>query len=77
VLFVWPDLLDACAVFERCVLSAIGGMGVHYQGIPAAEIRAALVIARVPRARWLDVSADVSSMGRIAADAHNQRAKPS
>lgn len=75
MLLVWPDLHDAVAVFDRCVMAAIGGMGVVWQGIAATEIRAALTLARIPRARWLDVSDDVSRMGRVAADAMNKRAR--
>jgi hypothetical protein len=71
VLVVWPDLLPAVAVFQRCVPAIAGGMAPHSLGIPASEIRAALVLARAPRADWPEISEDVSAMGRVAAQAQN------
>jgi hypothetical protein len=77
VLCVWPDLLDAVATFQRCQINAIAGMTLQWLGISATEIRNALTLARIPRARWLEVSDDVSHMGLIAAQAMNQRVSPS
>ncbi len=74
VLHVWPDLLPATVVFVRCTQAVAGGMGMLWLGIPAAEVRAALVLTAVPRPDWRSVSTDVTAMGRIVAEWHNRRA---
>lgn len=74
VLLVWPDLLQAVAVYTRCVM-AVGGMAGASMGLPASEVLAALKMLQVPRAEWEQISADVSAMGHLAANGINARAK--
>lgn len=72
MLLVWPDLLEAVAVFTRCLMQT-GGMAAVPMGIPALEIHAALQLTGVRRRDWPQVSADVSAMGRLAAEAIQKR----
>ena len=65
--------MDAATAFNRCVMSAAGGFGVAWLGIPALEVHAALSLMGVPTSEWPQVSADVAAMGRIAAEGFNRR----
>jgi hypothetical protein len=39
--------------FRCCTWDVIASVaGIHYAGISAAEIRAALIVSRIPRAEW-------------------------
>lgn len=58
--------------FRLCMPHALVGMGVAWQGIPATEIRAALLLSRAPRADWPRLADDLAYMGRIVADTRNR-----
>lgn len=53
---------NTVTVWTYCI-PAYAGMGQRV-GVPAAEVRAALLLMRVPRAEWPDVLAGVRVMDR-------------
>ena len=64
---------NAVAVFLHCEPQWLGGMSACRLGIAAAEIRAAVLLLRIPRAEWPQLFADVRFMGRIAAQVENEQ----
>ncbi|MCK5772047.1 hypothetical protein [Algiphilus sp.] len=70
---VWWTHWTSVEVFERCELSVIGGMSVHYQGITATEIRSACELLRVRWYEWPDIVDDVQFMGRTVARTINAK----
>lgn len=65
----------AVQVFRMCEQTIVGGMGTSWHGISAREIRAALILKRVPRAEWDGTSESVRYMGSVVADAINEKVK--
>lgn len=72
---MWPENVTAVDVFRRCQITMHAGMGVVYQGISAVEMRAAMIVSRVPRAEWPSVADDVAVMADAAAEYLNERAR--
>jgi hypothetical protein len=70
---IWACNERAVEVFEHCQLTVVGGMGVWWHGISAAELRAAMCTLRVPRAERAEIAEDVQYMGRAVAAAINQQ----
>lgn len=49
--------------FRCCTWDVIATVaGIHYAGITAAEIRAALILSRIPRAEWLHVTRGIQTV---------------
>ena len=72
----WTVHLPALDAFRLCAIACIGTFGgLFWTGIEATEIRAALLLARIPRGDWTDVAADVHYMGAEVAAERNRRAK--
>lgn len=77
-LYVWPCNLQAVAVFQLCAIACVGTFGgLHWSGIAAVELRAALELAgiTVPSEAATDVAADVRYMGDAVAGERNRRAQ--
>lgn len=60
------------AVWRRCMMTVGVGMGVVWQGISAAEVRAACILSRVPRVDWPRYVDGVQLMGQIVARNRNE-----
>lgn len=65
---------DAVQVFTRCRQEYMpAGGGAHALGLSALEIDAALRLSGVPAERWPEISDQVLHMGKVAAQALNER----
>lgn len=75
VVEVWPDHVDAIAVFRLCPVSGIGHMGgIAWIGIEPAAIRSACLLLRLCRTAWPDIAEDVAYMGECVASERNRKA---
>jgi hypothetical protein len=64
----------ALQTYQRCRWNVVAGMaGVHYDGIAAHELRAALALCRVPAGDWDDVLWRVDYLVREAQTILNAR----
>jgi hypothetical protein len=63
----------AVQAFANAQATWLSGMSAAYLGISAAEIHAAALLLRVPRAEWPQILCDVRYMDRIAKDARAGR----
>lgn len=64
-------------LFQTCDIHGVGaGMGgIWWAGITASELRAAMLIRRVPLAQRADMADDVQTMGAAVAAERNRRAE--
>lgn len=75
---LWLAVLPWCAsivaVFRRCQPQLAVGMGVHWQGVTATEVRAACLMLGIRRAEWARHIDGVQYMARVVANVRNQQA---
>lgn len=71
---VLPCNWDALRVYQYCNQQVVGGgFGVVHLGIAAVEVRAAVVLLRLPCTRWPDILDGVQHIGQLVAAALNRR----
>jgi hypothetical protein len=71
---VWWINWNTFEVFRICQPQLVGGMGVWWHGVGAAEVYAGCKLLRIKQREWPEIVWGVQYMARVVADYRNEEA---